>query len=401
MAASFASVAVLRAPEPPDIRAFSSVEAACACLDRDRPIPVFYPHALDTAVATFAHAVPGEMMYAVKCNPHRSVLRALHEAGCRRFDVASIAEIDAVQSVVPGAPMAFMHPVKSRSAIRHALAVGIDTFALDSGDELVKINQEVGSVSGLTLMIRLTVAGQDAAFALTDKFGATPEEAAGLMRRAADLGARVGLTFHVGSQCLRPDAYKEAIALAARVTAAAGVGLDVLDVGGGFPVSYPGMTPPPMAEYGAAIADAVAAHGLTGVALFSEPGRALVAESGSMLVKVELRKGDRLYLNDGTYGALFDAGRLVRWPFPVRRVGYGGSQTLQPFSFYGPTCDSLDSMDGPFHLPQDMAEGDWIEIGHLGAYGLAMRTQFNGFGAEELVAIDPAAARPSLSIAAE
>jgi ornithine decarboxylase len=122
--------------------------------------------------------------------------------------------------------------------------------------------------------------------------------------------------------------------------------------------------------------------------LWCEPGRALCAEYASVLVRVEKRRGDELYINDGAYGALFDAAH-IGWRYPVRLVR-DGEPKVRPldFSFYGPTCDDLDHMTGPFSLPGDVGPGDYIEVGMLGAYGCAMRTQFNGFGANRAEVVD-------------
>ena len=116
-----------------------------------------------------------------------------------------------------------------------------------------------------------------------------------------------------------------------------------------------------------------------------------MAESASLLTRVELRRGDALYLNDGAYGSLFDAAH-ARWPFPTKLVRAEGdaSAILKPFRFFGPTCDSADHMPGPFWLPEDVREGDYIEIGMMGAYGVAMATRFNGFGEVETAAVDDA-----------
>ena len=206
----------------------------------------------------------------------------------------------------------------------------------------------------------------------------------------------MGVSFHVGSQCMRPTAFQAAMAQASRAIVRAGVMVDVVDVGGGFPSVYPGMIPPDMADYVDSIHRGFAemmVHEDT--ELWSEPGRALVAEASSILVKVELKKGDALYLNDGSYGSLFDAAH-TKWPFPVklfRADADGAAQVegvLKPFRFYGPTCDSLDHMPGPFWLPEDVREGDCVEIGMLGAYGVAMNTRFNGFGDAETVSVSDA-----------
>ena len=136
------------------------------------------------------------------------------------------------------------------------------------------------------------------------------------------------------------------------------------------------MVPPDLADYLAAIDRGFAemmVHETT--ELWCEPGRALVAEGSSLLTRVELRKGDALYLNDGAYGSLFDAAH-AKWPFPVKLVRGEGARDaeLGPFRFFGPTCDSADHMPGPFWLPEDVREGDYVEIGMLGAYGVAMAT---------------------------
>jgi ornithine decarboxylase len=167
-------------------------------------------------------------------------------------------------------------------------------------------------------------------------------------------------------------------------------------VGGGFPSVYPGMIPPDLADYVDSIDRGFAemmVHETT--ELWCEPGRALVAEGSSILTKVELRKGDAIYLNDGSYGSLFDAAH-TKWPFPVKLLRKDGDEAvevegpLKPFRFYGPTCDSIDHMPGPFWLPEDIGEGDYVEIGMLGAYGVAMNTRFNGFGDAETVEVEDA-----------
>jgi ornithine decarboxylase len=237
------------------------------------------------------------------------------------------------------------------------------------------------------------VDAQGAAYSLAGKFGVEAREAAPLLlaaRRATD--ELMGVSFHVGSQCMRPSAFQAAMAQASRALVRAGVFADVVDVGGGFPSVYPGMIPPDLSEYVAAIErgfSEMMVHETT--ELWCEPGRALVAEGSSLLTRVDLRKGDALYLNDGSYGALFDAAH-TKWPFPVklhRPDGEAGA-ALKPFRFFGPTCDSLDAMPGPFWLPEDVREGDYVEIGMLGAYGVAMTTRFNGYGDIDAAIVDDA-----------
>jgi ornithine decarboxylase len=341
----------------------------------------------------------GDVLYAVKANPSPWIIETLAAGGVRGFDVASIPEIELVRAYAPGARLAYMHPVKSRASIAQAyFDYGVRTFALDALEELDKMLEATGGAKDLNLIVRLAVETHGAAYSLAGKFGVEPREAAPLLlaaRRATD--ELMGVSFHVGSQCMRPSAFQAAMAQASRALVRAGVFADVVDVGGGFPSVYPGMIPPDLSEYLAAIDRGfgeMMVHETT--ELWCEPGRALVAEGSSLLTRVDLRKGDALYLNDGSYGALFDAAH-TKWPFPVKLCRGDGeaSATLKPFRFFGPTCDSADAMPGPFWLPEDVGEGDYVEIGMLGAYGVALSSRFNGFGDIELCEADDA---PMLSM---
>jgi ornithine decarboxylase len=341
----------------------------------------------------------GDVLYAVKANPSPWVIETLAAHGVRGFDVASIPEIELVKAHAPDARLAFMHPVKSRAAIKAAyFKHGVRTFAVDTLEELDKVLDITGRAKDLNLIVRLAVDTLGAAYSLSGKFGVDAREASPLLlaaRRATD--ELMGVSFHVGSQCMRPSAFQAAMAQVSRALVRAGVFADVVDVGGGFPSVYPGMIPPDLAEYTAAIDRGFAemmVHETT--ELWCEPGRALVAEGSSLLTRVELRKGDALYLNDGSYGALFDAAHS-KWPFPVKlqRPKGKASEALKPFRLFGPTCDSADAMAGPFWLPEDVREGDFIEIGMLGAYGVAMSTRFNGFGEADKAEVEDA---PMLSL---
>jgi ornithine decarboxylase len=365
-----------------------SVDAVVARERPAEPVLCLRPMAIATAVSTFIQAFPGEVLYAVKCNPEPRVLRAVWAGGVRHFDCASLPEVALVRELLPDAEVHFMHPVKARHAIHAAYHEhGVTDFAFDSADELQKIVQEtvpvglVGEPPVLGLFVRVAV-GPGGVYDLSGKFGASVEDAAELLRLARPHAARLGIAFHVGSQCLDPAAYERALALAADAVAGSGVAVEIVDVGGGFPVSYPDVVPPPLSAYLVAIAESVAAGFSDGTRLWAEPGRALVAGGGSVVVQVELRRGDALYVNDGVYGSLSDAGR-PGFRFPARRIRADLSEAedapLRAFMLYGPTCDSADAMKGPFLLPEDIDEGDWIELGQLGAYGACLRTGFNGF----------------------
>ncbi|WP_137176533.1 type III PLP-dependent enzyme [Roseomonas sp. AR75] len=369
------AVAPLRRP---DLTLPRSVDALVARLRPEAPLHCLRPAAMEGAARAFLAAFPGETLYAVKCNPEPAVLRALWRGGVRRFDCASEGEVRLVRNMFAEAAIHFMHPVKSRSAIREAWQRhGVRDFVLDSAEELAKILAETGGGDQLGLVVRLALPKGGAMYDLSGKFGATPADAVALLRAARPHAATLGVSFHVGSQCLDPSAYARAIALAAQVIREAGVTVDLLDVGGGFPVAYPDVVPPPLSAFMAAIRAAVAAEGLSGLELWAEPGRALVAGGTSVVLQVQHRRRDTLFVNDGVYGALSDAG-VPGFRFPVRLLRQSDAP-LVAFSFFGPTCDSADHMKGPFLLPADAAEGDWIEVGQLGAYGAALRTAFNGF----------------------
>ena len=364
----------------------------------ERPVAFARPDAVAVAARWFQDKFKGDIYYAVKANPSPWVIETLAANGVTSFDVASIPEIELVAQFAPGARMAFMHPVKSRRAIADAyLKHGVTTFALDTHEELAKILEATEGATDLTLIVRLAVSAEGAAYSLSGKFGVETHESASLLlatRRATQ--GRMGVSFHVGSQCMRPTAFQAAMAQANRAIVRAGVLVDIVDVGGGFPSVYPGMMPPEMADYIDSIDRGFADMSVhEDTELWCEPGRALVAEASSILTKVELKKGDALYLNDGSYGSLFDAAH-AKWPFPVKLLRAEGGEAvevegnLRPYRFYGPTCDSLDHMPGPFWLPEDIREGDYIEIGMLGAYGVAMNTRFNGFGDAETVIVQDA-----------
>jgi len=364
-----------------------TVAAMVAALRPEEPLHCVRPAVIAASSQAFGQSFNGTTLYAVKCNPEPAVLRAVWDGGVRHFDCASISEVALVRRLLPGAEIHFMHPVKSRAAIREAWTQhGARDFVLDSAGELAKILAELATREAAALnaqpglFVRLALPESNAAIDLSSKFGAELDEAVALLRAARPHAGKLGVAFHVGSQCMEPRAWREAMALAGRVIAAAGVRVDVIDVGGGFPVAYPEIDPPPLGAFMAEIDDAFDRLNMPHIKLWAEPGRALVAGGGSVVVQVQLRRGNMLYINDGVYGALADAGALkFRFPTKLLRNGRAGSAPEAAFGFFGPSCDSLDVMRGPFMLPDDVAEGDWIEIGQLGAYGACLRTAFNGF----------------------
>ena len=356
------------------------------------PVPILRPDALVETAKSFCKAFPGDVMYAMKCNPDPIMLKAIHKGGVNRFDAASIKEIRTISKLFPKAVIYYMHPVKAPEMIREAyINHGVRAFVLDSYEELDKILHVTNQAPDLELFVRIAVPKGNVATDFSSKFGAKPDIAADLIAEAGKCAARLGVSFHVGTQCTDPDVYSRAIDYAAQVISQSGATVSVLDVGGGFPTILDKNNPPPsMTFYGAVIAEALSRNDMSHMQLLCEVGRGLVADAGALIVRVEGRRGDLLYLNDGTYGGMFEAGGSIGLPYPchlIRREDREGSEELKAFRFAGPTCDSVDMMNGPFMLPADICAGDWIKIEKLGAYGEVSRTDFNGFGTVQKVIV--------------
>jgi ornithine decarboxylase len=359
-----------------------------------QPVTLLRPHAATRAARFFAERFPGKSLYAVKANPSPDLLKILWNAGVTHYDVASLGEVRLVAATLPEATQCFMHPVKAEEAIAEAYFThGVKTFSLDTIEELEKIVRATTTdgvaATDLNLLVRLRVSSDHSKLSLASKFGADPADIKPLLMAARQASDALGLCFHVGSQAMSPAAYAEAMSRVRDAIVEAAVTVDIVDVGGGFPSWYPSMEPPALEAYFEVIYNAFEALPISYSAeLWCEPGRALCAEYASVLVRVEKRRGSELYINDGAYGALFDAAH-IGWRYPVKLIREQESDTRDmAFSFYGPTCDDLDHMAGPFELPADVQAGDYIEVGMLGAYGCAMRTGFNGFGVEDRVIVD-------------
>lgn len=363
-------------------------------LSPDEPVILNRPHAARRAARFFTEKFPGKVLYAVKANPAPDLIQVLWEAGITQYDVASIAEVRLVRDVLPDAELCFMHPIKTRKTIAEAyFQHGVRTFSLDTHEELTKIvdacrDPETSEpAQDLRLCVRLRVSSEYAQLSLAAKFGCDLTEVPTLLQEARQHCDWLGVCFHVGSQAMSPFAFVQAMDRTRAAIAEASVVIDMIDVGGGFPSIYPDMDPPPLEDYFAIIAkhfeDLPIAYNAE---LWCEPGRALCAEYSSMIVQVTKRRGEELYINDGAYGALYDAAH-VAWRFPVRALEDDLRDPDQGFAFYGPTCDDADYMAGPFPLPGDIQAGDYIEIGMLGAYGAAMKTGFNGYGDAEVLTV--------------
>ncbi|MDO8287870.1 MAG: type III PLP-dependent enzyme [Parvibaculum sp.] len=367
---------------------FSSVDEVVARLNPSYPVFVVFPDVLARRARDFIAGFPGTVLYAVKCNPDPHVLRALYGAGIRHFDTASLPEIAKISELLPDAHCYFNHPVKSRGALESASDVyGIEHYVVDHISELDKLNQVVGT--DITVEVRVTTPKNNSVYNLSSKFGAQPDVAVELLKEAHKRGSRTAISFHVGSQCPDPSAYRKSLEVAVAVAKQAGVEISYFDIGGGFPADY-GDPIPPLEEYFEVIRQAQRDLAIN-VPLYAEPGRALVADGCSVLVQVQLRKGDDLYINDGIYGSMSEI-HLADLRPPVRAIARNGEVqgAKKPFRIFGPTCDSLDVFKVKFELPADIAEGDWIEFARMGAYSIGMQSGFNGFFTDTVVQVSGA-----------
>ena len=370
---------------------FKSVDELVNQLKPTEPVYCIRRNSIKLASRFFQNKFPGKILYAVKTNPHPVVLQTLLDSGIKHYDVASIKEIETIKNLNPEIECSYMHTVKSREDIKEAyFKYNIKTFALDTKDELIKIIESTNHAKDLRLFIRVSVSNEHAEIDLSKKFGAITSEAAGLLRLGKQYAYKLGLSFHVGSQCMHPISYAKGISEIGNIIKRTKIVPDIINVGGGFPTIYPDLVPQPMQSYFDEISKGLKNLKLQKLPeIICEPGRSLVAESGSTIVRVNLRKKQKLYINDGTYGTLFDAGTPnIVYPSRVIKNGRVISKKLTSFDFYGPTCDSMDYMKGPFILPNNIKENDYIELGQLGAYGLTFRTQFNGFYSDQIFEVE-------------
>ena len=373
------------------MRKFKDVNELVNELKPDYPVYCIRPESIKKSTKFFKDNFSGKILYAVKTNPNEKVIKKIISNGIKDFDVASLNEIKLIKKIKSDANLYFMHTVKSKENISSAyFDYGVRNFALDNKDELRKILEATNQAKDLSLYVRIAISNEHAEIDLSRKFGPFPSEALGLVRLCKDHSKKLGISFHVGSQCMHKISYSKGIREIGNIIKKTKIIPDVINVGGGFPSIYPDLNPEPLSSYLDEIKKSLKNLKLPKLPeIICEPGRAIVAESGSTIVKVILRKKQNLYINDGTYGSLFDAG-VPNFVLPTKMITSGRihSKKLTSFSFFGPTCDSLDYMKGPFLLPNNIKEGDYIELGQLGAYGLTFRTKFNGFYSNEIFEVN-------------
>ena len=375
------------------MKKFSNVNELVNTLKPVNPVYCIRPETIKNSIKVFKESFPGKILYAVKTNPNEYVLKHIIKNGVDRFDVASINEVKLIRKLSPKSKLYFMHPIKSREDIASAyFDYNVKDFSLDTKEELMKILDSTKNAKDLNLFVRIAVSNEHAELDLSRKFGALTSEALGLVRLCKQHAKKLGISFHVGSQCMHKISFSKGLKEIFSIIKKTKIIPDTINVGGGFPSIYPDLKPEPLENYFNEIKIGLSHLKLEKMPeVICEPGRALVAESGSTIVRVNLRKKQKLYINDGTYGTLFDAG-TPNIVFPSKLIKESSnkiiSKKLTAFDFYGPTCDSMDYMKGPFVLPNNIKENDYIELGQLGAYGLTFRTQFNGFFSNEIYEVE-------------
>lgn len=367
---------------------YATREKAIEALKPSEPLYLVRPKKIAAAAKQFLDGFPGDTLYAVKANPHPIVIEQLWSAGIRHFDTASLGEIEIIKAIAPDAVCHFMAPVRLAGQAKAAFQKhGVIDFVVDSESELDKLLAETGNAKKLRVFVRLVAQLGGALLEMSSKYGCLPEDAAKLLKKVKASGAQPCLTFHVGSQCLSPFSYAQAIEIAQRTVNLAGVDIVALDIGGGFPAAYAGEEPPPFHWYFDMIREALSNLGRPNLNVMCEPGRALVAQGISLVTQVVMRRGDRLYLNDGIYGS-FDEQRFAGFdenypPTAITLDAKGNARTLsgekRPFRAFGPTCDSADVLPRPQMLPDSIATGDFVLFDAMGAYTVSSRSPFNGY----------------------
>lgn len=349
----------------------------------ENPVLFFAPGVLQDTARRFIDGFPGMVTYAVKSNPQEVVIENLAAAGVRGFDVASPAEMMMIRRLAPEAAMHYNNPVRARSEIAVAVALGVKSYSVDSKSELAKLIELVPAAN-TEITVRFKLPVQGAAYNFGAKFGATKELAVELLKTVAEAGFIPSMTFHPGTQCTDPSAWEAYLYAAKEISDAAGVRIHRLNVGGGFPSHrLNGVLPDLEAIFALIERSTEAAFGADRPVLICEPGRGMVAESFTLAARVKaVRDDEHVFLNDGTYGNLDELPMIgvidrteVLTPEGRRRMA-----APRPRVIFGPTCDSVDRLPGELMLAGDIAEDDYVLFHGLGAYSIATNTRFNGFG---------------------
>jgi ornithine decarboxylase len=375
---------------------FADATVVAKQLAPEEAVFLFSASELTSRAHQFRDNFPGRVTYAVKCNPSSEVIATLAAAGINAWDVASTHEMAFVSAAAPNPHFHYHNPVKSRREIEDAYKIyNCKRFAVDCREEVQKIIDVIGADPDVELAVRLVLPRErgSSAHDFSTKFGAPEHICVELLKQVTAAGYQAVLTFHPGSQSKEPRVYVRHIEAAARIAKTAGVIVKTLNVGGGFPANYEFSTAPEPEVFFRAIDQAVTrSFGSDHPQLECEPGRGLVATCMSLLTQVKLvcTDGDDIFINDGVYGGLMEYMQMpdLKPPFRLIRDGKEIEGVAKSFKVFGPTCDPTDVLPHNLDLFQGIKEGDFVEFGTLGAYGLATSTRFNGYGNHKVIAVD-------------
>ena len=379
-------------------------------LDNERPEIRFYKSRLQARATFFQTHFPGKLSYAVKANSAECVLKTLNEFGLSHYDVASLVEMRQVHSINPDAILHYHNPIRSRTEITAAYQLyNCRRFVVDSLSEFQKLHDTLSGCDGFSppniqLAVRFAMPKhEDSVQDFSKKFGADLHEAEAILKLARTMDYVLGITFHVGSQCLSPEAYEKHITACHKISSRAEVELSFINVGGGFPALYQSTeyediksNEDQLINFFHTIRQVKQRFFNTGVKFECEPGRALIAPAFSLLTTIKtVREENReLYLNDGIYGGLMEAYQFKDLTPIYRFIGEASENPMiscdsrcaeDEWTIYGPTCDPCDVLPLPMRLPSFIHEGDKIEFLGVGAYSLATSTRFNGYGDLKLI----------------
>jgi ornithine decarboxylase len=333
------------------------------------------------------YALPGvEHFYAVKSNAEPQIIKILAEEGAS-FDVCTNGEIDIVkQCGISARKCLHTHPIKRESDIRYALDFGIDLFVVDNESELEKI---VPFRDKAKLLVRMSIQNPGCLVNLSQKFGVVPMQTFSLIAKAHAMGLAVkGISFHVGSQNENQLKYTEALEYCrdvCRKAALAGIVLEIIDIGGGFPINYL-TNMAPIQQFCQPINEYLERY-FSNYRIIAEPGRFISGPSMTLAVKVmgkSLRSGVWwYYMDEGLYGSF--SGKMfdhAEYPLFTSRSGPTYNSVLA-----GPTCDSIDVVYENIALPE-LHIGDILLFDSMGAYTTASASTFNGFPKAKIVCVD-------------
>lgn len=372
-----------------EITAKSTIKKALAFLRTTEVDPPFL--LMDTAkvkqkVRSIGRKIRNSrVFYAVKANPDVEVLRLIHGLGLG-FEIASEGELAILAAIgVPKEHIITSNPIKSFRFLKAATEYGVDYFAYDSKDEVLKLRDYA---PGCRVYVRLSVPNEGSEWPLSKKFAVELEEAEELLIYAKKKGLKpVGVTFHVGSQCTNPYNWNSALDKAKMLwdsTRKAGIRLSVLNIGGGYPIKYT-KNVVDIATIENNVNSLIYDKFPDNTQVFIEPGRAVVGDAGIFVSQVigKARRGDDnwMYIDVGVFNGLMESVGGIKYSYIVE-----GEKETKTWTLAGPSCDSFDVIDKELELPEPKI-GSRVLILSGGAYTISYASEFNGFSIPRTILI--------------